>query len=80
MKHKITICTGTACYVLGGADLLLLEDYLPAGLKKDVEITGAPCLGYCQAGSSMKPPFVLIDGAVMSEASVQKIVDGLMGE
>ena len=77
MKHRITICTGTACYVLGGAELLLLEDYLPAGIKKDVEITGVPCLGYCQTGASMKPPFVLIDGEVMSEASVQKIVGRL---
>lgn len=77
MKRKITICTGTACYVLGGADILLLEDYLSAKLKGNVEITGSPCLGFCRQDSGMKPPFVLIDGSVMSEASVQKIVDCL---
>ena len=80
MKHRITICTGTACYVLGGAELLLLEEYLPAGIRKETEITGVPCLGFCQTGASMKPPFVLIDGAVIGEASIQKIVDCLVGE
>ena len=80
MKHKVTICTGTACYVLGGADLLLLQEYLPAKIAKDVEITGSPCLGLCHNDSAGKPPFALVDGNAMSSASVQAIVDRLMEE
>jgi NADH:ubiquinone oxidoreductase subunit E len=77
MKHKITICTGTACYILGGADSILLDEYLPPKMKGSVEITGSPCLGFCRNDSGMKPPFALVDGSIMSEANVQKIIDFL---
>ena len=80
MKHKVTICTGTACYVLGGADLLLLSEYLPAKIARDVEITGTPCLGFCHGDAAGKPPFALVDGKAMSSASVQSIVDRLTEE
>ena len=76
-KRKVSICTGTACYVLGGADLLLLGDYLTEKIRSNVEITGSPCLGFCQADSSLKPPMVLIDDCVMGEASIQKIIEEL---
>ena len=76
-KRSVTICTGTACYVLGGADLILLESFMDEELKKNVEITGSPCLGLCKGGSEMKPPFAVVDGQAVSEASVQKIMDML---
>lgn len=76
-KRKVSICTGTACYVLGGADILLLGDYLTGAMRNDVEITGSPCLGLCRSDTSLKPPLVLIDDVVMGEASIQKIIDVL---
>lgn len=73
-KIRITICTGTACFVMGGSDLLLLEEQLPESLKEHVHITASTCIDVCQEDDQGKPPFVEIDGVVMSEASIPKIV------
>ena len=77
-KRKVTICTGTACYVLGGGDLLLLPDKLPPELKQRVEITGTPCIGLCQQHTGKKPPFVKIDDTVIDEANIQKVIEILL--
>ena len=77
-KTKITICTGTACYVLGGANLLELEDFLPDDIKSKVEITGSACLGMCKTAScNSKPPYVKIGDEVIHSATVQKIISFL---
>ncbi len=73
-KIRITICTGTACFVMGGSDLLLLEEQLPESLKERVHITASTCIDVCQEDDQGKPPFVEIDGVVMSQASIPKIV------
>jgi NADH:ubiquinone oxidoreductase subunit E len=79
-KRKVTVCAGTACYVLGGANLLLLAENLPKGLKNDVEIIGSPCLGLCQKNKEARPPFALIDDLEISEATIEKILHELTKE
>ena len=76
MKKKInvSICTGTACYVMGGAALLSLEDSLPQSLSEKVEISGIPCLGLCREGTLGKAPFVKIGQTVVSQATVDKVI------
>ena len=81
-KHKVTICTGTACFVMGGSELLLLEEQLPGDLKAVTEIEGSPCSGICKRseyGSAQADhaPFALVDGKVIEQASLQKIIDCL---
>jgi len=81
-KHKVTICTGTACFVMGGSELLLLEEQLPDDLKAITEIEGASCCGICKRseyGSSQADhaPFAQVDGTLIEQASVQKIIDYL---
>ena len=52
-KIKITICTGTHCFVMGGSDLLLLDECLPRRLKRSIpkhEIVTVPEAGW--AGKS----------------------------
>ena len=78
-KREVVICTGTACYVLGGANLLLLENMLPDELREQVSIVGSPCLGLCRSDLRERPPFVKVDGRIIAEASVQKILDALAG-
>jgi len=83
-KHKVTVCTGTACFVMGGSELLLLEEQLPDELKATTEIEGSPCNGICTGSEYGKnqtdhAPFVKIDGEVMERASVQKIIERLRG-
>jgi bidirectional [NiFe] hydrogenase diaphorase subunit len=77
-KHNCTVCTGTACYVKGAADIV--DDL---GKKYDLEGGGttpdgffslvtARCLGSCGLA-----PVVVLDGKVMgretSESMLQKV-------
>ena len=82
-KHKVIICTGTACFVMGGSELLLLEELLPDDLKAVTEIEGSSCSGICNgseySGSQADhAPFAQVDGKVIEQASVQKIIDYLI--
>lgn len=76
MKEKITveICTGTHCFVMGGSDLMLLEDYLPEEFRENVIITGCNCLEYCENRSRGRAPFVRIDGEIMENATISRII------
>jgi NADH:ubiquinone oxidoreductase subunit E len=79
-KHTVTICTGTACFVMGGSELLLLEDQLPDDLKEVTTIEGSPCIGTCKHSEYGKTqsdhaPFVQINGEVIEQANIQKIID-----
>ena len=82
MKDKVIvkICTGTLCYVMGGADLQLLEEYLTPELMERVEVSGAPCLDYCNHDSSAKAPFVKVGDRIISEATITKVVDAIKEE
>ncbi len=77
MKEKIQvkICTGTNCYVMGGADLLTLEDNLSEELLSQVEIEGSNCLGYCKDGSSGKAPFVMVNDKLITGANITALID-----
>jgi NADH:ubiquinone oxidoreductase subunit E len=82
MKHTVTICTGTACFVMGGSELLLLEEQLPDDLKNITEIEGSPCIAVCKQAEYGKnqsdhAPFVLINGEVMEQATTVKIINYL---
>lgn len=74
-KIKVSICTGTACYVMGASELLLLEEKLPAELKDSVIIEGVNCLDKCKNPKNGKSPFVLVDGELISNASLETIIE-----
>jgi NADH:ubiquinone oxidoreductase subunit E len=73
-KFKVSICTGTTCYVLGGAHLMLLEDCLPADLRDQVEVVGSACLNECDKETS-RPPYVKINDYMMESANVTKVLE-----
>lgn len=74
-KIKISICTGTACYVMGASELLLLEESIPAHLKDFVSIEGVTCLDKCKGGNKRKPPYVTVDGELIEGASLQTVLE-----
>ena len=74
-KIKVIICTGTHCFVMGGSDLLLLEENLPEHLKENIMIEGNSCLEYCEDRSKGKAPFVEIDGYLLDQATIPKILN-----
>jgi len=73
-KIKVVICSGTACYVMGASDILLLEEELAPPLRERVEIEGVTCLGYCKDQKAGKAPFVTINGETMAAATLPKVI------
>ncbi len=74
-KIKVVICTGTACFVMGGSELLTLDDHLPEMYADRVQIEGTGCLDYCKDIEKGKSPFVVVNGHVISEANIPKVID-----
>ena len=74
-KIKVSICTGTACFVMGASEILVLEDSLPDELKGLVEIEGLTCLEKCKNTECGKAPFVLVNDEIITEATLAKVLD-----
>ncbi|MBI9103697.1 MAG: (2Fe-2S) ferredoxin domain-containing protein [Spirochaetales bacterium] len=79
-KIKVTICTGTTCYILGGSNYLLLNLSIPEALRERVEISGSPCMGFCQEEGGMeKTPCLKIGEELYTglslEEAVKKIIE-----
>lgn len=73
----VKICTGTTCYVLGAAELLGELESVGDTATLNARITGATCLGYCKSREYGEAPFVEIDGAPVSGATLEKIEEAL---
>jgi len=71
-KIRITICCGTYCHVMGGAELQNIREDFPNHLLPHIECRFSPCLDYCREDYG-KPPFALVDGKCIPEASLEKI-------
>ena len=79
-KIKVEICCGTACYLLGAAKLMNIEEELPENLKDKVDIQASPCLGLCERDNLGGAPYVRINGSeIMSNANVEKLIARLSG-
>lgn len=74
-KLEVKICTGTLCYVMGGAELQLLDEHLPEDILRKVDIKGSPCLDCCNRQDSQRAPFVMVGGELVCEASIPKLVN-----
>ncbi len=74
MKILVRICSGTACYILGGAKLLTLQDYLTEEELKEVVIEGSPCMGFCKEYNS-NTPYATINDEIISGANIEVLVD-----
>ncbi|ADN02175.1 NAD(P)H-dependent oxidoreductase subunit E [Spirochaeta thermophila] len=72
-KIRITVCVGTACYVMGGADLLALRDALPPEWASHLEWEGTPCLNHCREFGTERAPFVLVDGNLLAGVTPERL-------
>ncbi len=79
-KLIVKICTGTLCYVMGGAELQLLDEQLPAELLAQVEIQGSPCLDCCNREDSQGAPFVKVGDRIIASATIEKVIDAIKNE
>lgn len=73
-KVQVQICVGTACHIMGAADLITIEDLVAEPLRDRVEVKGISCLGLCKDETQGKPPFVIIDGQILAEATLDKVL------
>lgn len=69
----VTICVGTACYVLGGAELLGAIDELNHSYGGRVSCEGSPCLGLCKLGRENRAPFAKVNGRLIEAVTVESL-------
>ena len=73
-KIELDICIGTTCFVMGANKFQEINEYFPAEWNDLVEVKANTCLGLCQNNEYSKAPYVKIDGEIMPNASVEKIL------
>lgn len=76
-KIKVRVCVGTHCYVTGNHKLKDIKDQLPDDLKDIVFVEGSVCLGCDQLTRAPKHPFVEVNGTLIENASLEKIISYL---
>ncbi|MDF7799432.1 hypothetical protein P4C99_08145 [Pontiellaceae bacterium B1224] len=80
MRVKVSICTGTTCYLMGGAHLLTFDEMLDPCTAQDVEIVGSHCLGLCNNEENGRPPFVKVNDHIIADATLNKVLDTVRAE
>jgi len=74
-RVTVKVCTGTTCFVMGGANLQELHDIIPKKYGDIVELTLSNCLGLCSINwEYSKAPYVKVNEDVVSEATVEKVI------
>lgn len=73
-KVKIKICCGTSCFVMGAAQIQVLEFAPPADIADKIEIEEARCMNYCRNTTAKynRGPFVLVNDELIEEANFEK--------
>lgn len=72
---KVEICCGTACYLLGAAKMMNLEEELPPDCRGRVEIEAKSCLDLCERENLGGAPYVRINGTeILSQATPEKVI------
>lgn len=74
-KIKVSICTGTACFVMGASEIMLLEEELSPELRDMVEIEGVTCLDLCKNAECGKAPFVRINDEILAQATLLSVLE-----
>lgn len=74
-RVTVKVCTGTTCFVMGGANLQELHDIIPKKYDDKVELVASNCLGLCSINwEYSRAPYVKVNEEVISEATVEKVI------
>jgi NADH:ubiquinone oxidoreductase subunit E len=72
---KVEVCCGTACYLLGAANLMNIEEALPVDCHGKVEVEARTCLELCERENLGGAPYVRFNGEeVMSQATPERVL------
>lgn len=75
-KIKIEICYGTACYLLGAAKMMSIEEMIPDDCRDKVEIEAKTCLGLCERDDIGGAPYVRLNGTeIISKAEPELVIE-----
>lgn len=76
-KIKVKICCGTSCFVMGAAQIQMLEFNPPADIADKIEIEESRCMNHCKdaAAKYNRGPFVTVNGELIEEANFEKVVN-----
>jgi NADH:ubiquinone oxidoreductase subunit E len=76
---KVEICCGTACYLLGAAKLVTIEDSLPESCRGRVEIEARTCLDLCERDNLGGAPYVRFNNTeVMAQATPERVMKRIL--
>lgn len=74
-KIQVEICMGTTCFIMGSESLQELASILQRKYPDKVDTKGVVCHGLCNTDCQYsKAPYVKVDGEVISEATVEKVL------
>lgn len=74
-KIEVEICMGTTCFIMGGESLQELASILQRKYPDKVNTKGIVCHGLCNTNCQYsKAPYVKVDGEVISEATIEKVL------
>ena len=73
MSVVVKICSGTTCYIMGGAELLAVADELTAEEQELVSVEASTCLGVCK-DFGPKAPYVKVNDEVIASATMEILV------
>lgn len=76
-RIRVRICMGTACYVMGSAQLQRLDEALDDDMHDAVQIEGVRCLGLCQKTGHGRPPFVTVGDECIADADMETVLEAL---
>lgn len=65
---------------MGGADLQMLPERMPAELMAQIDYKGSTCSGFCNDPVNGRAPFAEVNGKCVSEATVQKVINAIKEE
>ena len=80
MRVKVSICTGTTCYLMGGAHLLTFDEIMDPCTASEVEIVGSHCLGLCTDEANGKAPFAKVNNHIIADATLTRLLDKVREE
>lgn len=76
-KVKITICSGTSCFVMGAAAIQSLEFTPPDDIADKIEIVESRCMNLCHDVNNKHNhgPFVKVNNEIIEEATYEAVVN-----
>ncbi len=82
MKHKLTVCCGTTCYLLAGNRIDRLEQLVKQKFDDTIEVVPSACLGQCMKHNRDSeqyppPPFVKFDNEIISNATNDNVIKAI---